>query len=82
MTDPPRAASAPLTLRGTSDPARAVGALGAGGHAIADTDYGARGPQSTRDAQIPVPAGFDALDRESPTAARRSVHPAPSAPLP
>jgi indolepyruvate decarboxylase len=26
-----------------------------GGHAIADTDYGARGPQSAVDAQIPVP---------------------------
>jgi indolepyruvate decarboxylase len=28
-----------------------------GGHAIADTDYGARGPQSAGDAQIPLPAG-------------------------
>ena len=27
-----------------------------GGHAIADTDYGARGPQSAVDAQIPFPA--------------------------
>jgi indolepyruvate decarboxylase len=26
-----------------------------GGHAIADTDYGARGPQSAPDAQIPMP---------------------------
>ena len=26
-----------------------------GGHAIADTDYGARGPQSTPNAQIPMP---------------------------
>jgi len=26
-----------------------------GGHAIADTDYGARGPQSASDAQIPMP---------------------------
>jgi len=26
-----------------------------GGHAIADTDYGARGPQTARDAQIPLP---------------------------
>jgi len=28
-----------------------------GGHAIADTDYGARGPQSAVNAQIPFPAG-------------------------
>jgi len=34
-----------------------------GGHAIAETDYGARGPQSTPDLQIPLPVGFD-----SPTA--------------
>jgi indolepyruvate decarboxylase len=27
-----------------------------GGHAIADTDYGARGPQSAANAQIPMPA--------------------------
>ena len=27
-----------------------------GGHAIADTDYGPRGPQSAMNAQIPVPA--------------------------
>jgi indolepyruvate decarboxylase len=27
-----------------------------GGHAIADTDYGARGPQSLKNAQIPMPA--------------------------
>ena len=27
-----------------------------GGHAIADTDYGARGPQSEVNAQIPMPA--------------------------
>jgi len=27
-----------------------------GGHAIAETDYGARGPQSAADAQIPMPA--------------------------
>ena len=27
-----------------------------GGHAIADTDYGARGPQSAVNAQIPLPA--------------------------
>jgi indolepyruvate decarboxylase len=27
-----------------------------GGHAIADTDYGARGPQSVADSQIPFPA--------------------------
>ena len=26
-----------------------------GGHAIADTDYGARGPQSAENAQIPTP---------------------------
>jgi indolepyruvate decarboxylase len=26
-----------------------------GGHAIADTDYGARGPQSAVNAQIPLP---------------------------
>ena len=26
-----------------------------GGHAIADTDYGARGPQSAVNAQIPMP---------------------------
>jgi indolepyruvate decarboxylase len=28
-----------------------------GGHAIADTDYGARGPQSSANAQIPFPSG-------------------------
>jgi indolepyruvate decarboxylase len=27
-----------------------------GGHAIADTDYGPRGPQSAVNAQIPLPA--------------------------
>jgi indolepyruvate decarboxylase len=26
-----------------------------GGHAIADTDYGARGPQTAENAQIPLP---------------------------
>ena len=29
-----------------------------GGHAIADTDYGARGPQSTVNAQILLPTRF------------------------
>jgi len=28
-----------------------------GGHAIADTDYGPRGPQSAANAQIPLPTG-------------------------
>jgi indolepyruvate decarboxylase len=32
-----------------------------GGHAIADTDYGARGPQSGVNAQIPLPAGAPRL---------------------
>jgi indolepyruvate decarboxylase len=32
-----------------------------GGHAIADTDYGERGPQSAANAQIPLPAGGPAL---------------------
>jgi indolepyruvate decarboxylase len=32
-----------------------------GGHAIADTDYGSRGPQSAADAQLPLPAGAPVL---------------------
>jgi indolepyruvate decarboxylase len=36
------------------------------GHAIADTDYGARGPQSAVNAQIPLPTRLRERNADSP----------------
>jgi indolepyruvate decarboxylase len=37
-----------------------------GGHAIADTDYGARGPQSAVNAQMPLPTRLGERNVDSP----------------
>jgi len=37
-----------------------------GGHAIAETDYGARGPQSAVNAQIPLPTRLGERNADSP----------------